>query len=150
VRKFAPTSYRGSPIKFVHNAFLDPAIPVHARQISLNEKKFPAFYYLVYGSLDCRSIDMGFIIQFALRALGATGLQEATKSAPILIGVLIWAIVLSIPRYRNSKAIYGAGGFLLAIGLFLIYYTGFERMGGFVFISAGVALMRHPETSITQ
>ena len=111
------------------------------------KKNFPLFmiWFMVLWIVAPLIWDSLFNSPYVL--WGATGLQEATKSAPILIRVLIWAIVLSIPKYRNSKAIYGAGGFLLAIGLFLIYYTGFERMGGFVFISAGVGLMRHPETS---
>lgn len=75
---------------------------------------------------------------------GAHGLQKADISAPILFAIICWAILLSVPRFRIQRYICAAGGFLVGIGFFLMYFEGFEHTGGLVLSSLGFGLLRLP------
>lgn len=75
----------------------------------------------------------------------ARGLQKAEISGPILFAIVCWAILLTVPKFRTKKNICAAGGFLLAVGFFLSYYSGFEHTGCLTFWVLGLGLLRLPD-----
>ena len=76
---------------------------------------------------------------------GARGLQNGETSGPILFAIVCWAILLSVPKFRIQKNICAAGGFLLAVSFFLVYYNEFEHTGGLPLCFLGLWLLRLPD-----
>lgn len=73
---------------------------------------------------------------------GARGLQEPTVGLPILIAVACWALALSFRRLHIPALIHGAGGFLLALGFMLSYFSTFEHTAGYALTMFGIILLR--------
>ncbi|MFZ6743797.1 hypothetical protein ACO0LC_11260 [Undibacterium sp. JH2W] len=69
------------------------------------------------------------------------GLQNFEVSAPILLIVLCWAILLSIPKTRTRKNIFAAGSSLMSIGFLMQYYQFFHHTGGIILLFGGLGLL---------
>jgi len=69
------------------------------------------------------------------------GLQDFRVSAPFLLIIFCWAILLTVPKTRTRKNVIGAGSSLMSMGFVLIYYEMFRHSGGFVILFSGLALL---------
>lgn len=69
------------------------------------------------------------------------GLQDFKVSAPFLLIIFCWAILLTVPKTRTRKNVIGAGSSLMSMGFLLIYYEMFRHSGGFVILFSGLALL---------
>ena len=77
---------------------------------------------------------------------GARGLQSPEIGAPFLISTTVWAIILSIPKSRNAISVYAAGGFLIAVGFFLMYFSIFANTGYQIPFLLGAYLLKEKPT----
>lgn len=69
------------------------------------------------------------------------GLQNFKVSAPFLLIIFCWAILLSVPKTRTRKIIIGAGSSFMSLGFLLIYYEIFHHTGGFVILFSGMSML---------
>lgn len=69
------------------------------------------------------------------------GLQDFKVSAPFLLIISCWAILLTLPKTRTQKNVIGAGSSLMSLGFLLIYYEFFHHTGGFVILFSGMILL---------
>ncbi|MFZ6778773.1 energy transducer TonB [Undibacterium sp. Ji83W] len=71
----------------------------------------------------------------------AYGLRDSWSSAYYLLLVLAWSVILSIPKFRTEKNIFGAACSFLTLGLLLQTYAGLSPEGSFLLLLAGFALL---------
>lgn len=69
------------------------------------------------------------------------GLQNFAVSAPILLIILAYAILLTLPKTRTWGMVLSAGGSLFTMGLLMQYYGMFLHTGGLVVMVIGGALL---------
>ena len=69
------------------------------------------------------------------------GLQNLAVSAPILLIILAYAVLLTLPKTRTWNMICSAGGSFVTMGLLMEYYDVFSHMGGMVVMLFGGSLL---------
>ena len=69
------------------------------------------------------------------------GLQNFAVSAPILLIILAYAVLLTLPKTRTWNMILSAGGSLFTMGLLMEYYEMFQYTGGPIVMLTGLALL---------
>ncbi|MFZ6733420.1 hypothetical protein ACO0LG_15945 [Undibacterium sp. Ji42W] len=78
------------------------------------------------------------------------GLQNFTVSAPILLIILAYAILLTLPKTRTWSMVLSAGGSLFTMGLLMQYYEMLQHTGGLVVMVIGGALLNTYRQTIDQ
>lgn len=73
---------------------------------------------------------------------GFRGLQNFLYSSIYLLTILVWSVLLSIPKYRTEKVIIGAGASFMTIGFLLNTYAMFKQTPGYLILFAGVMLLQ--------
>ncbi|BBB62469.1 hypothetical protein UNDKW_4196 [Undibacterium sp. KW1] len=75
------------------------------------------------------------------------GLQNFAVSAPILLIILAYAVLLTLPKTRTWGIVLSAGGSLFTMGLLMQYYEMFQHTGGlFVMVIGGALLNTYRQT----
>ncbi|MES2041276.1 MAG: hypothetical protein V4495_25950 [Pseudomonadota bacterium] len=67
------------------------------------------------------------------------GLQNFAVSAPILLIILAYAVLLTLPKTRTWSMVLSTGGSLFTMGLLMQYYEMFHHTGGLIVMMMGGA-----------
>ncbi|BBB68372.1 hypothetical protein UNDYM_4119 [Undibacterium sp. YM2] len=78
------------------------------------------------------------------------GLQNFAVSAPVLLIILAYAILLTLPKTRTWDMVLSAGGSLFTMGLLMQYYEMFQHTGGVIVMVIGGALLNTYRQTIDQ